>query len=258
LHPALAAFPTESHTNWQWWDLVRRASAMVLDDLPEGLRPIVQVVPDWFDPKRLGLVFEAKVGKGRLLVCSIDLAEDLANRPVARQMRRSLLAYAASEAFAPKHAVTVDQVRSLVKEPTALQRLGATVSADSQHVGYEAARAMDGDPKTIWHTRYEPQADGLPHHLVIDLKKTVPVRGLAYVPRQDQPNGRIARYAVYVSHDGKQWGRPAATGTWPNTGQTKRLRFEAPRQGRYVKLVAEAEVNGGPWTSAAEVDLLLE
>ena len=257
-HPALAAFPTESHTNWQWWDLVRHASAMVLDDLPEGLRPIVQVVPDWFDPKRLGLVFEATLGKGRLLVCSIDLAGDLANRPVARQMRHSLLAYAASDAFAPKHAVTLDQVRALVKEPTALQRLGATVTADSQHVGYEAARAIDGDPKTMWHTRYEPQVDGLPHHLVIDLGKTMPVRGLAYVPRQDQANGRIARYAVYVSRDGKQWGGPAATGTWPNTGQTKRLRFEAPRQGRYVKLVAEAEASGGPWTSAAEVDVILE
>jgi len=257
-HPALAAFPTESHTNWQWWDLVHRASAMVLDDLPEGLRPIVQVVPDWFDPKRLGLVFEAKVGKGRLLVTSIDLADDLANRPVARQMRRSLLAYVASKAFDPKHAVTLDQVRALVKEPTALQRLGATVTADSQHVGYEAARAIDGDPKTIWHTRYEPQADALPHHLVIDLGKTAGVRGLVYVPRQDQANGRIARYAVYVSRDGKQWGRPAAAGTWPNTGQTKRLRFEKPRQGRYVKLVAEAEAGGGPWTSAAEVDVILE
>ncbi len=113
-HPALAAFPTESHTTWQWWDLIHRAEAMVLDAMPPDLRPIVQVVPDWFEPKRLGLVFEAKVGEGRLLVTSIDLESDLETRPVARQMRHSLLRYAASEAFAPKHTVTLEQVRGLV------------------------------------------------------------------------------------------------------------------------------------------------
>jgi hypothetical protein len=115
-HPALGAFPTVSHTTWQWWDLVHRAEAMVLDGMPPGLRPIVQVVPDWFHPQRLGLVFEAKVGNGRLLVTSIDLASDLADRPAARQMRHSLLRYAASEAFAPTHAVTPARVRGLVTE----------------------------------------------------------------------------------------------------------------------------------------------
>ena len=256
-HPALAKFPTESHTTWQWWDLIHHASAMVLDDLPAGLRPIVQVVPDWFHPQRLGLVFEAKVGKGRLLVTSIDLESDLQDRPVARQMRHSLLRYAASDAFAPKHAVTMDEVRHLVKEPSALERLGAEASADSVHPGYEAALAIDGDPKTIWHTRYEPQPDALPHHFLLDLKKVVPVRGLVYVPRQDQANGRIARYAVHVSRDGKAW-RKAASGTWPNDAKAKRVPFARPHEGQYVKLVAEAEVGGGPWASAAEVDVMLK
>ena len=114
-HPALAEFPTEYHSNWQWSDLVRHGAAMVLDGLPADLRPIVQVVPDWFDPKRLGLVFEARVAGGRLLVCSIDLASDLADRPEARQMRRSLLAYAGGDRFAPKHEATLEQVRALLK-----------------------------------------------------------------------------------------------------------------------------------------------
>ena len=257
-HPALEEFPTEFHSNWQWYDLNVRSKPVVLDGLPEGLRPIVRVIDDWNTCRRLGLVFEARVGEGRLLFSAIDLATDLAERPAARQMRRSLLAYAASEAFDPKHAVTVDQVRALLKEPTALQRLGAEASADSQHRGCEAARAIDGDPKTIWHTRYEPQVDPLPHHLLLDLKKVVPVRGIAYLPRQDQANGRIARFKVYLSRDGKQWGRPAASGAWPNSSERQRVRFEKPRQARQVKLVAEAEVGGNPWTSAAEVDVILE
>ncbi len=38
-HPALAEFPTESHSNWQWWYLLTRADALILDDLPHDLHP---------------------------------------------------------------------------------------------------------------------------------------------------------------------------------------------------------------------------
>jgi hypothetical protein len=113
-HPAFAAFPTEEHSNWQWWYMVSRAGAMILDGLPRELRPTVQVIDDWFTNRKLGLVFEARVGKGRLLVASIDLERDLETSPVARQMRHSLLRYAASDRFAPQVEVTADAVRGLV------------------------------------------------------------------------------------------------------------------------------------------------
>lgn len=112
-HPALAEFPTESHTNWQWWYLVSRAAAIVLDPLPPTLRPIVQVIDDWFTNRRLGLVFEARVGAGKLLVCSIDLTGELAENPVARQLRASLLRHLTSEAFNPSDAVTVEALAAL-------------------------------------------------------------------------------------------------------------------------------------------------
>jgi hypothetical protein len=112
-HPALAGFPTESHTNWQWWYLIRRADALVLDALPQDLRPLVEVVDDWYRCRRLGLVFEARVGPGRLLVSGVDLFGDLENDPVARQFRASLLAYVGGEAFAPAVEVTADAVRGL-------------------------------------------------------------------------------------------------------------------------------------------------
>ncbi len=114
-HPAFAAFPTEEHSNWQWWYLVSRAGAMILDGLPQELRPTVQVIDDWFTNRRLGLVFEARVGKGRLLVTSIDLERDLDANVVARQMRYSLLRYAASDRFVPKVEVSPDAVRALMQ-----------------------------------------------------------------------------------------------------------------------------------------------
>jgi len=115
-HPALSGFPTDDHTNWQWWYLLgpERAGAMILDQLPSGLKPIVQVIDDWFTARRLGLIFEAKVGKGKLLVSSIDLETGLEGNLVARQLRFSLLNYAASDRFDPKTEVTVEQLKSLV------------------------------------------------------------------------------------------------------------------------------------------------
>ncbi len=113
-HPALADFPTDYHSNWQWWYLVTRAGAMILDDLPRGLRPVVQVIDDWFTARKLGLVFEARLGKGKLLVCSIDLKNDLDQNPVARQMRHSLLRYMGGKQFNSGITVTAEQVRSLI------------------------------------------------------------------------------------------------------------------------------------------------
>jgi hypothetical protein len=114
-HPALEAFPTEFHSNWQWWYLITRAAALVLDHLPPALRPTVQVIDDWFTNRRLGLVLEAKVGEGRLLVTSIDLAAGPDDNVVARQLRRSLLDYMAGERFVPEVELTPDQVRTLTR-----------------------------------------------------------------------------------------------------------------------------------------------
>ncbi len=112
-HPALAQFPTAFHSDWQWQDLQNRSKPVVLDHLPRGLRPIVQVIDDWNSCRKLGLVFEARVGLGRLLVCSLDLESDLARRPAARQLRASLLGYVASDRFQPEVALDAAQVHAL-------------------------------------------------------------------------------------------------------------------------------------------------
>jgi len=114
-HSALSDFPTEFHSNWQWWDLVAKSKAMVLDNLDGKIKPLVQVIDDWNTNRKLGLVFEAKVGHGKLLICSIDLQTDLDSRPVARQMRHSLLNYMGSSAFKPRVALEADAIRRLFR-----------------------------------------------------------------------------------------------------------------------------------------------
>lgn len=259
-HPALARFPTEYHSNWQWWELLGKDSsgAMVLDGLPPALRPIVQPIDTWFDAHRLGLVFEARVAGGKLLVCSMDLTGHLDRRPVARQMRHSLLAYMAGEAFSPKVEVDVAAIRGLARPLSKMEQLGATVTADSAQEGYPAANVLDGDPQTIWHTPWGEKARGYPHHLVIDLTRSVDVAGLDYLPRADQANGRVADYEVYLSADGKSWNKPVAAGTWPNTSERKQVVFDRPRPARYVKLVARSEVQKRTWASGAEVEVVVK
>ena len=255
-HPALERFPTEYHSNWQWWELMHNAAPFILT-AHQDLRPVVQVVDDWVTARKLALVFEARVGKGKLLACSSDLINDLDKRPVARQMRRSLLTYIAGAKFAPEYTLTLGQLGELMKTPSPLQKLGATITADNHHPNHSPELVLDGDPGTIWHTNWEPMA-APPHYLVLDLKETVRLKGLTYLPRQDMTNGRIANYEVYVSIDGKDWGTPLAAGTWPNTPSIRTVQFDKALSARFVKLVALSEVNGRPFASAAEVDVLFE
>ena len=105
-------FRPSAHAEWQWFELLRRSRPVILDELPRGYRPIVQSIDNYERALRLGIVFELAVGEGRLLVCSIDLPA-LQQRPEARQLLHSLLAYARSPRFAPATRV----------EPVTLRRL---------------------------------------------------------------------------------------------------------------------------------------
>ena len=99
-HPALARFPTGSHSEWQWWHLVKHSRPIVLNDAPPGYRPIVQGIDNLVRNHKLGLIFEANVAGGKLLVCSIDLL-GLREKPEARQLLHSLLGYMDSDQFHP-------------------------------------------------------------------------------------------------------------------------------------------------------------
>ena len=262
-HPALAAFPTDYHSDWQWWYLVSRAAPLILDDLPRELQPTVQVIDDWFTAHKLALAFECKVGGGKLLVSSMDLQNGLETNAVARQMRASLLAYMAGPDFKPAVELAVSDIAKLIAPPPTAQltKLGAKVvrvdSEDRAH-GHEAANVLDGDPATFWHTAWGDKVPPMPHHLVLDLGREVSLKGLTYLPRQDMHNGRIAKAEIFCSRDAKQWGAPVASVTWPDSADQQTAVFPQPVTARYLKLVATAEVRGQPFAAIAELVVLLE
>ena len=122
-HPALANFPTEMHSNWQWWNLVKRSRVMVLDSIAP-VQPIVESVDNFVNNRRLAQVFEAKVGKGSLIFSSIDLLTD-AHLPELRQMQYSLVQYMLSDAFKPAMQLSEQDVRSLILEKSVDQKTDA-------------------------------------------------------------------------------------------------------------------------------------
>lgn len=114
-HPALQLFPTEYHSNWQWWDAMSHCDAIQLDSFPVELKPIVQIIDDWVTNRKLALLFEAKVGKGSILISGADLTNNLENRLEAKQLKASLLNYMESGKFNPKVSLTVNEIRGIVK-----------------------------------------------------------------------------------------------------------------------------------------------
>lgn len=246
-HPALAGFPTDFHTNWQWWELITRAHPFILDGMPGEMRPVVQVIDDWVTNRKLALAFEAKVGNGRLLACGIDLAGDLERRPVARQFRKSLLAYMGGDAFVPRVMVSADQVGALLREPSKMEAAGASLlRCDGQADDYPATNLIDGDPATFWHTPWDShwqKAGGYPHEVVIAFEKSVAITSVTLTPRQDQASGRVAKFSVYAGDDADAWGRPAASGSMEPGARPVTVPLTSPSPARYLRVVLESPQN---------------
>lgn len=99
-HPALADFPTDMHTDWQWWDLNINSTILVVDSLNGGAA-VVEMVDNFVNNRRLASLYEGQVGTGKLMLATFDLEKALDKRPVARQMLVSVLKYMNSEAFQP-------------------------------------------------------------------------------------------------------------------------------------------------------------
>ena len=111
--PIFADFPTDDWTDWRWWELFHRSFSINLDTLPAKVDMPLRFV-DKFNRNALPCaIFEAKVGKGKLLVCTLDISSDLDSRIVALQLRRSILEYMAGNHFEPRHELTPAELRML-------------------------------------------------------------------------------------------------------------------------------------------------
>ncbi|MBC8055542.1 MAG: discoidin domain-containing protein, partial [Rhizobiales bacterium] len=144
-----------------------------------------------------------------------------------------------------------------------IPRAGWAVSADSVETEGEngaAARAIDGDANTFWHTAWSASSPRPPHAFTVNLGAPRSIGGFKYLPRQGAGHGTISDWRFYTSVDGSNWALVAQGAFVANTAEKAvtigRVSAPTPAGGaRYVRLEALSEVNGNPWSSMAEFSL---
>lgn len=111
-HPLFRNFPTGYHSDLQWWELVNRKQVMQFTEFPEDFQPIVQSIDTWFLSRKIGMLFEATVGNGRLMMTTMPM--DVSDKyPVVCQMRKAIMDYMASDDFRPEFTVGLQQIKDL-------------------------------------------------------------------------------------------------------------------------------------------------
>ncbi|MPZ95115.1 MAG: DUF4091 domain-containing protein, partial [Propionibacteriales bacterium] len=134
---------------------------------------------------------------------------------------------------------------------------GVTIHSVSSEelVGEDGAadNLVDGDPVTLWHSKWFDGVAQPPHEVVLDLGAERPVHALTYLPRQTGGlNGGVKDYEVYVGNDPDSWGEPVATGVFAGGRAEQRADFPAV-SGRYLRFVILSEQSGQPFASGAEL-----
>ncbi|GAA0741088.1 DUF4073 domain-containing protein [Clostridium oceanicum] len=125
-----------------------------------------------------------------------------------------------------------------------------TAEATSSHSSREdAAKAIDGNTSTIWHTRYGRNKAELPQSITLSFDKTYEINKFLYVPRQRGSSGRITEYNLYTSVDGENY-KLVSHGTWGDNSKTKTAEFEKTNA-KYIKL--EAIKGHGGFATASEL-----
>ena len=94
-------FPTDDWSNLNWWELLNHALVMNLMELPTDYQSPIQPIDTWHVSRKLGMMVEANVLNGKLLITTMDISRNLDRRIVARQMRHAIMAYMNSSDFQP-------------------------------------------------------------------------------------------------------------------------------------------------------------
>ncbi|MBN1953025.1 MAG: discoidin domain-containing protein [Bacteroidales bacterium] len=135
------------------------------------------------------------------------------------------------------------------------------ISVDSEETDQEKGAVkniLDGDAGTIWHTAWSVLPNpGHPHFFILDLGDAYQVSGISYLPRQDLPNGRVASYTLEAGMDTLSWEMILSSGIFENTADEQTLLFEG-LDARYLRFTALSAVDGHPWTTMAEFNVLAD
>src|SRR4029453_8210515 len=127
---------------------------------------------------------------------------------------------------------------------------------------------LDGDPSTIWHSKWEAPAANFPHWVIIDSKNSHSLSGIQRTSRMNQTALEFPKdFEVYASDRLSDLSDEAflanegnkATGTFDKTwsGSTYKdfTALDKTIKGRYIKFVVKSTYNASAtFTSMSEID----
>jgi lysophospholipase L1-like esterase len=152
-HPVFGGFPTEYHSNMQWWELLNRQQVMQFTEFPDDFQPLVHSIDTWFISRKAGMMFEANVLNGRLVMTSMDITGQPDKRIAARQLCKSVLDYMHSDRFRPAATLTPDHIRMLFTKDASLINMYTRESPDELRPVRPVAR-----PKHTYHFSFDGNA----------------------------------------------------------------------------------------------------
>jgi hypothetical protein len=98
----------------QFRGMMSGAKAAILDLKKEPHDPIIDIASSYKKAHREAMLFEYKIGSGKLLVSTLNMAE---GDPAAEWLRREMLDYAMSDSFSPKHELTLPELYAICDAP---------------------------------------------------------------------------------------------------------------------------------------------
>lgn len=211
-HPAFASFPTTTDGGWQWQPLIENARGLRVEKLNcDCITNLVQAIDEWNRNDKMSLLFECRVGNGRLMMTSMNLEQDT---PQAAALKRSILSYMKSDAFAPHGQASWEQIASLFEMNNVMKELDAEIVPDAlvqapssyidegstfQHSNSSDATdnslsaCLDGNPQTFMRL-----TGGYPYSFIIRTPKKHSISGILYMPRQNhrEHEGELCSYRI--------------------------------------------------------------
>lgn len=232
-HPLFADFPTECGTDWQWWELVNTTVARI-NQLPRAYRPIVQVIDHPVRNDKLGAIMETRVGEGKLLISTFDIITDLDNRPVARQLRNSILQYMKSDKFIPEEVPKLLEIFTSVKKGFQYRN----IQVGDDHAEHPVMFAFDNDIESYWQMPNQQKKS----RIEITLLSERYITGCHW-----QAVGKFRSIKVFVTNKKEDWGDPIIIGNDPSQTALEAISWDngftvqKGKKGKYVAIELEQE-----------------
>jgi len=273
-HPAFDKFPTDSFTDWQWYTLTQGGSIMNLNELPSGLKPMVQVIDSPLFNWREGALIEGKVGQGKLLVCTLNI-DPKDTTPASNQLRISLLEYMNSHQFNPSITLSERLPEQLFSIDGGYARsLGAKVlsepGAATEELDFRLVALGGNALKNVLPNGADAiinkdvrkgnfsEPSGPPYAIIYGFSAVQSFQSCSLAGSEYNgktvPKNTVKAFEISASSDGKTWSTPFK-GSFDPAKPFNKFQMGSPLSGKYIKLVLLNSQNGGNEIAVGQFDL---